>query len=192
MNRYCKFGHWVLLAGMILQLGGGFARAATVSLVVGEVPARAGAEVVVPVMADSVQKMGAMMLDLTYDARLLEAKEVEEFQDGDLTAGASVDANVIQPGRWRAALARSEPIDGKGVLLKFRFKAIGQGKSVVAMEKVRAWDQSTPPLEMLVKLQPGSVTVASAGGSVRLYAVIGVVAALLVGVAIIRSRKQPS
>jgi len=182
----------ILIAATALLLAGGRAQAASVTLVAGDVLAGSGSEVVVPVTAEGAQKMGALMMDLTYDPTILQAKEIEEFQDGDLAAGASVEANVIEPGRWRVALARSEPIEGKGALLRFRFQAIGTGRSSMAIEKAQAWDQSTPPLDMLVKLQPGSVVVAAAGRPLWLYGAIGAgaVMILLIVARVLRPKKQ--
>jgi hypothetical protein len=162
------------LAAVCLLVAVRGAQAASVTLEAGSAAAGIGAEVAVPILAEKAQKMGALLLDLTYDPGILEALELDEFQDEDLAAGASVEANVVEPGRWRLALARSEAIEGTGVLLRLKFRAIAGGESTLNLENVQAWDQTDPPLDMLVNHRAGAVVVSSAGGPIWIYAIAGV------------------
>lgn len=191
MTTYrCAWAGAGLAAALLMGLVA-VANAASVTLAAGDVTAGAGQEVLVPITAEGAQKMGALMADVTYDPLILEAREVDELQDADLAAGAAIEANVVEPGRWRVALARSEAIEGSGSLLRLRFQVIGQGQSPVAMENVRAWDQSVPPLDMLVKLQPGAVTVAAPAKSKgRAYGLIGAGVIGLVIIALIAARAR--
>ena len=63
MNMYGICMRQTLVGAAILQLACGLAMAASVTLVAGDASARSGTEVVVPVTAESAQKMGALMLD---------------------------------------------------------------------------------------------------------------------------------
>lgn len=169
----------VCFAAVFLLLTCGRGQASSVTLVAGTASGAIGSEVVIPIVAEGARQMGALVLDLVYDAALLEAVELDEFEDEDLAAGASVEGYVVEPGRWRVALARSEPMIGTGTLLRLRFRAVSAGQSAVVLENVQAWDHSAPPLDMLVTLREGSVVVGSGLSAVWLYAAGGVAGLIL-------------
>jgi hypothetical protein len=176
-----------VLATAVAVLATGLAQGASVTIAGGSVAGGAGASVTLPISVQGAQGLGALQMEFTYDPAVLEAVSVEE---GALLAGAMVESKIGQAGRVPVALVAGKPISGDGELLKVRFRVLGAAGCAVGIEKARAWDQSTPPLDMLVTVQPGAVTVAAAGTPVWMYGAIGGGAVVLAGLVWAVARKR--
>ncbi len=176
----------VLIGAAIAALLAGMSQAASLTLTVGSAQGSAGGDAVVPISVQGSQGLGALQMELVYDPAVLEPKAVEE---GSVLPPAVMDDNPAVAGRWKVGLAVNKPFAADGELLKFRFKVRGGSKSGLGLENAHAWDQSNPPLEMLVRVQGGSVVVGGGLGW-AVYAGIGGAAALLLLVVLVAGRKK--
>jgi hypothetical protein len=186
MNARCISG---LLAGnVVLVLLGGAADGATITISAGSAQSGPGSDVVVPVSVQGAKDLGAIQLELVYDPAVLEPKQLDE---GAALPPGVLDDNPAVAGRWKVGLASNKPFSGDGELFRFKFTVRGGSKSAVSLESAHVWDNAIPPLEMLVKMEAGVVTVGSAASGFGLYASIGGAAVvLLVLVAIVMSRRK--
>jgi len=191
MSAMRNWAHRVLIGALITALPSGVVLAAseasTLTLTVGSAEGGVGSEVVVPVGVQGSQALGALQMELVYDPAVLEPKTVDE---GAALPAATMDDNPAVAGRWKVGLAVSKAFTGDGEMLRFRFRIRGGSKSAVTLANAHAWDQSTPPLEMLVRVQGGSVVVGGGPGWI-VYAGLGgaAVVLLLVARAVARRRR---
>ena len=150
-------------AACLLALAG-IAYAADVTVAIPEVEGSTGADATVPVTVREAERMGPVQFDVVYDPAVLEVKGVE--QQGDAPIGL-FDYNVTEPGRLRIALSGEpeKPIEGEATLLLVSFKVLGSegAKSDLTIENIRAWEQSTEALDMLVTAENGRFTVVGGG-----------------------------
>ena len=186
MNARCIAG--LLAENVVLVLLAGTADGATITISAGSAKGGAGSEVVVPVSVQGAKYLGAIQLELVYDPAVLEPKKLD---DGTALPPGVLDDNPAVAGRWRVGVAANKPFSGDGELFRFKFKVRGGSKSAVSLENAHVWDNAIPPLEMLVKVEAGTVTVGSAGGGFGLYASIGGGAVVLLTlVVIVMSRRK--
>lgn len=169
------------------------ARAATMTLTAGSVEAPAGGTVPVPIQATGAPGVGALHLELTYDAKVLQPQTVDK---GTLaSSNALLDSNTTQPGRIVIGLISLDAIKGDGALANVTFKVIGDAgtSSALNIENAQAWESGTHA-EILVKTEPGKITVASASPSLLLYVGIGLLAllVLLLIIFLLSRRRRPA
>jgi hypothetical protein len=159
MRKRNMFYHTVLvLLGVVLL--GEAVHAATVTLRVGSAQASPGSTVEVPIEAIGAPGIGPMQMELVYDPAVLTAETVTR---GALMSGnALMESNVIPRGRVVIAMVAADPIKGDGVIVKVRFKVIGNAgqQSTLTLETVKAWERGNQR-EVLVKTEAGKVTVAT-------------------------------
>jgi hypothetical protein len=130
-------------------------------------------------------------MDLVYDPALVQPLEVEE---GTLVGGAMVAFNVIEPGRLRIAVAGNPrtPIAGDGELLCVKFKLLGKegAEGLLKFENALAWEQTNDGFEMLVKTEPGKITINRVG--LPMWVVAAGIAGLIAVAAIVFLAKRRS
>lgn len=137
------------------------AAAATITVSVSSAQAQAGGTVDVPIQVSGANGLGAVHLELTYDPRVLTAKEVTR---GALAgSNALVESNVKQPGRVVIGIVSLDGIKGDGVIATARFQVVGNaGQSTeVKFENNLAWERESHA-EVLVNSQAGTITIAAA------------------------------
>ena len=132
-----------------------------------------------------------MHLELTYDPALLAVESVEQ---GSLVAGnALVAFNTDEPGRIVISLATADEIAGDGTLAVAHFLVNGeQGQTTsLGLEYAQAWDGEG--FEIPIELEPGQLTVGSAGLPLLLLVALVVLALavilLVVLIRVLRGRR---
>lgn len=163
------------------------------TLTAGSAEAPAGGTVQVPIQATAAPGVGALHLELTYDAKVLQAQTVEK---GTLASGnALMDSNTSEPGRIKMGLVSLDALKGDGALANVTFKVIGDAgtRSALNIENAQAWESGTHA-EILVKTEAGKVTIASASPSLLLYGGIGLLAllVLLLLIFLFARRRRPA
>jgi hypothetical protein len=166
----------LLLVGLVLA---GFAICVTtavaqpLALTVGSTQGPPAKEVEIDIGMKHSGVIKALQFALTYDAAVLEAKQVTR---GPLASGAELAFDAKTPGSLGMALAAPDGAKGEGVILKVRFLVKGKNgeKSALKIENARAWETSKKEhgeahahLDVIVNATPGEFTVgdvAEAGG----------------------------
>lgn len=176
----------------VMLVGAASVLAASVTVRVGTVEAAPGEVAEIPILLEGSPGIGALHLELTYDPTLLAMESVEQ---GSLVAGnALVAFNTDEPGRIVISLAAADVIAGDGTLALARFLVNGergQG-STLGLEYPQAWDGDG--FEVAVELEPGQLTVGSAGLPLMLLvalAVLALVVILLLAVVLARRSRRP-
>lgn len=160
MYKRNAFYHALLiLLGMVLL--GEAVHAATITLRVGSVRASPGSTVEVPIEAVGAPGIGPLQMELVYDPAVLTAETVTH--GALLSSNALMESNVTPRGRVIVAIVAADPIKGDGVIVKVRFKVIGNAgqQSALTLEAVQAWERGNQR-EVLVKTEAGRVTVGGA------------------------------
>ena len=141
---------WLVLSAQCVQ-------AATVMLRVGTVQVAAGSTVEVPIEAVGAPGIGPLHLELVYDPTVLLAQQVSR---GPLLTNALLESNVSKQGRVVIGLVAADAIKGDGVVIKVRFKAVGnQGQqSALTLDLVKAWERGNGR-DVLVTTEAGRATV---------------------------------
>ncbi|MGB8647365.1 MAG: cohesin domain-containing protein [Anaerolineae bacterium] len=167
----------IFLVSLILLLTSA-AAAATVTVSAGSVQAQSGDTVEVPIQLAGAPGLGALHLELSYDASVLGAVDVSR---GDLAgANALLDWSAKQPGRLIIGIVSLDGIKGDGTVAKVRFKVLGEaGKSTdLKFQNNQAWERESHA-EVLVNSQPGKVTVAAGLPAWLIPAAIAIAAVLI-------------
>jgi hypothetical protein len=156
----------LLSSWLLLFLLTGFATAASVTLVVPKVQSTVGNDSKVPIHIRDAQGLGPCQFDLVYDPAILELKAINE--SNKLSIGL-FDFNLLSPGRAKLVMTGTpdKPIQGDGELLIVTFAVLTSGKSAMAIENARAWEQTPDAYEMLVVTESGELT--AAGGQSLLF-----------------------
>jgi hypothetical protein len=151
-----------MLALFVLMAAG--AQAASVTLVAPNCKGAPGTEMKAPIQARETEGLGSMQMEDTYDPTLLEPTEVEE---GKMLSGAMLAFNVVEPGRLMVAIVGDpqKPVRGDGELAVVTFRVLGAAgkQSCLSIEHAQAWEQTNEALDMLVKVEPGNVSIEGAG-----------------------------
>lgn len=169
------------------------AQAATMTVSAGSAEAPVGGTVQVPIQATGAPGVGALHLELTYDAKVLQPQTVDK---GTLSSSnALLDSNTTQPGRIVIGLISLDAIKGDGAIANVTFKVIGDAgtSSALNVENAQAWESRTHA-EILVKTESGKVTIASASPPFLLFGGIGllVLLVLLLIVFLLSRRRRPA
>ncbi len=180
-----------LLLGMIV-LSAPVGRAASVTVRVESVEGASGGEVVIPVTVQGASGIGALHLELIYDAAVLEALAVEK---GTLLGDdVLLDFNTSEPGKLVIGLVSLEAIEGDGAVVMTRFTVRGtEGQSSpLRLENAKAWDSVTR-LDLFVTSEDGEFTVSPAAISSSSLVVLAVlpIVILLALLFILRRRRRP-
>ena len=156
------------------------AQAAAVTIVLPQASASGDTELKVPVLVKGAQGLGPLQMDLLFDSKQLQFIKAAE---GSGFGNGLFDSNLLAPGRLRLVMTGdpNKPIQGdvELFLLTFRTNASGAGRSVLAADNLRAWEQTQDGFEMRVTLEPGSVTVSPHSGFIWLSAVGGLMLIVL-------------
>jgi hypothetical protein len=156
------------------------AAAMTVGVEAGE--AEAGGTVDVPITADAPDAVGAIELELTFDASVLSVAGVEKgalIADNSLLEfGTDVEGTVV------IAIASLEEISGEGELAIVSFDVTGSDGDTteIGFADARAWE-SENHLEVL--LEASGATLVVAAGSSLPFALIAAIAAAVAAVLIV-------
>jgi len=167
--------------------------AATTTFQVASVEGKSGGTVDVPIQAVGAPGLGAIHLELLYDAKVLTPDTVSR---GSLSGSdALIDSNPASPGRLIIGLATLNAIKGDGPIATVRFKVVGGAgsSSTLTLDNSKAWDGSSH-VEVLVKTVPGKVTITGAGSNsiwLILIIILVVVALLLLFFILRRRRRRP-
>lgn len=150
---------------------------ANVTVVLPKVESTAAREIKVPIQVKGAEGLGPLQLDLVFDAKQLKFIKASE---GAIGVGL-FDFNLAEPGRLRLVMTGdpNKPIQGDGEIFAVLFQANDAASGAVQLnvENVRAWEQTPEAYEMLVSVEPGSVTIKTASRSPLLFVVGSVVAA---------------
>jgi hypothetical protein len=108
----------------------------------------AGKEIVVPVNVQDVANKDIISyeFDLRYDPAVIQPVENPVDLAGTVSRGLSVVTNAIDPGLLRVVVYGAMPIDENGVLLNFRFTAVGAAGSIspLTFERIMFNEGETP------------------------------------------------
>jgi len=176
----------VLAAGAVCCLLGwaaaGPAPGQVIRLAVDARPCNAGADVEVPVSVRQPAGLGALEVEVVYDPKLLELRDVTK---GQLLSNAMLGHKVLAPGRVRCDLISAEPIHGNGALFVVHFRAGGTpAQTTIELDSPQAWDHARI-LEMRVQTEAGQLAIkpsAAAGGEYLGWILGGVGAAAALAV----------
>jgi Cohesin domain len=161
------------LIGLLSQT----AAAATVTVSAPTVEGQNGNTVDVPIQMTGATGLGAVHLELNYDASALSAPEVTR---GTLAgSNALMETNVKQPGKVILGIVSLDGIKGDGTLATVRFQVKGAAgtSSMLDFQNNQAWERESHA-EVLVNTQPGKVTIAAGLPNWLIPAGIAVVVAL--------------
>ncbi len=163
--------------------------AQSVTVRVNDLQGAAGKEVKIPIELSGAANIGAMHLELVYDAAILAAKKVEKAQL--LTGNTLLESNLDEPGRLVVGLVTLDGVNGDGAALSAHFVVKGQAgqKSPLSLEKVRAWE-GEKRLDVLVKAESGEFTVSTPGIPWLMAAGAGLVVLLILILLMRRGKKK--
>lgn len=137
------------------------AGATTVTVRAASTRAAAGQSVSIPIDLRGARDIGAMHLELVFDAAILQPDTVER---GALLGGgnALMESNTSYPGRVVISLISLQGISGDGTVAMVRFRVLGKGgqQSALRFESSRAWER-TNHIDVVVNEEAGQVTVQS-------------------------------
>jgi hypothetical protein len=181
------------MLGVVLALvavHAGPSQAASITVKAPSVKGAKGDEVKVPLTLSGDPGIGALQLELTYDAAVLQAVSAT---NGSLVSGALVEFKVPAPGRLRVALATTDKVGGNGQIVVARFKVLGKKgqKSPLTLENVRAWQGDLNRFDMKVTAQSGEFTV-SAGSSFPWWLILVLVLLLILAYVLWRRSRKGS
>lgn len=151
--------------------------AATVTLGIPEVQAQAGGTVDVPINASGATGLSAIHFELLYDPQVVTPDTVSR---GTLAGNnALIDFNAGNPGRLLVGIATLDAIKGDGPLAIVRFKVADKSETTAALtlDHSRAWE-SGEHAEVLVKTEPGKITIAG-GSTFFILALVAICLAIL-------------
>jgi hypothetical protein len=185
---------FTLLSLIGILLNATLTSAASLSLTAGSVTASPDSEVAVPIQVKGADNVGAVQFELTFDNALLTPVNVKA---GSLAANALVEFNSETPGRLAVGLATVKPIKGDGELVTARFKVNGKQGQVIplTLANAQAWDETTLN-DILVKTEPGQITVNANQGMYVVYALVavlgclGMILVILIVVWLVKRRNQ--
>ncbi len=167
-------------------------RGAAVRLVVQSGSGTVGEDIGVPVAVAQPSGLGALEVEVVYDAAVLELKQVAE---GKLLADGMLDHKVLGPGRVRCDLMSAKPIDAGGELFVLHFQAkAGAGRTEIRLENPQAWDHADI-LEMRVACEAGQLALdesASAPGRLPWIAAAAAGGLVVIVLAFVLGRRSSS
>ncbi len=136
--------------------------AQSVTVRVNDLQGATGKEVSILIERRGASNIGAMHLELVYDAAILEAKKVEKAHL--LMGNVLLASNLDEPGRLVVGLVTLDGVNGDGAALNVHFVVKGQEgqKSPLSLENLRAWE-GEQRLDVLVKAESGEFTVSAPG-----------------------------
>ena len=181
MNK--RLAGWAFVLLVLVLLGVEGVLAGSVIVRVGSVEAALGSSVEVPIEGQGASDIGAMHLELLYDASVLTPETVTS---GPLVGNnAMMEFNTSAPGRLVIGLITLDSMNGDGTIATVHLKVIGQAgqTSALTLEHCSAWEGPTH-LDVLVTTEPGQVTVRTAQGTWTLPGLALSAGVLLLGVGI--------
>jgi hypothetical protein len=103
---------------------------------------RPGATVEVPIEVEEAANLGAMHIELSYDAGVLQAAEVKQ---GPLAENAMLESDLSAPGRVVIGLIDATGMSGDGAVAVVVFQVIGQegDNSPLTLENLAAHDATS-------------------------------------------------
>jgi hypothetical protein len=103
---------------------------------------RPGATVEVPIEVEEAANLGAMHIELSYDAGVLQATEVKQ---GALAENAMLESDLSAPGRVVIGLIDAAGMSGDGAVAVVVFQVIGQegDNSPLTLENLAAHDATS-------------------------------------------------
>ena len=101
-----------------------------------------GATIEVPIEVAGAANVGAMHIELSYDAGVLQAKEVKR---GALADNAMLESNLSAPGRALIGLIHAAGLNGEGVVAVVVFQVLGRegDTTPLVLENLAAHDATT-------------------------------------------------
>ena len=164
------------------------ARAASVTVAAPTAKGAKGAEVSIPISVTAAPGVGALHVELTYDASVLEGLSVSS---GKLASNALVDGNPT-PGRLIMGLVSSDRIEGDGEVIVAKFRVLGEKGATTALglENVQAWEATLDRLDIAVTAQPGQFTVTGKSAAFPWWIILAAAAVLLLLLAIALKRRN--
>jgi len=183
-----KLGSTVALIGLLA----GQASAATLTLSPELIEGAPGSEVEVPIVVGGSKGLEGLQFLLTFDPSVVRNIGV---QLGPLAGAGELNVKVREPGKLRIAMYPEKAINGDGTLLVARFEVLGAvgGSTAIELADARAWEfGESRPLEMLVAVTSGGVTVVRGLGLPRGVLLIGVGVLLLLVVGTVMTRRSRS
>ncbi|MEA3337945.1 MAG: cohesin domain-containing protein [Chloroflexota bacterium] len=187
---------YLLIACLVLGaalLSASISLANSVTVRVGSAESAPGSEVAIPITVEGASGIGALHLELIYDAAVLEATTVER---GPLLGdNVLLDFNASEPGRLVVGLVSLDTIEGDGTVLMTHFTVKGKkGQSTpLRLENTKAWVGKTH-LDILVTSEGGEFTVSPPALPVSLPLILALLAIALLFVLLIfllRRRRKP-
>ena len=139
-----------------------FAGAVTLKVTSADVQPGGTASVTIDVAGD--RGIGAMHVELTYDASVLSAEAVEA---GPALQGATMKSNHETPGRVVLSIATDKRLKGGGTLATLRFNVVGKGvqESPLTLEKCKAWSDDDSEMLLPIETVSGTLRVVKPGPS---------------------------
>lgn len=132
----------------------------------------AGREVIVPISIDGAAEKGIISyeFELRYDpAVILPQSDVIEFA-GTLSRRLSFAVNANEPGLLRVAVYGATALDGSGILLNLKFKAVGLPGTMTTLKWERIMlnegDPATTAIDGQVMISPAASNQAEISGRV--------------------------
>jgi hypothetical protein len=159
------------------------ARAEVIDLVVRPGTTTADGEATVVLEARQPAGLGALEVEIVYDADALEARSVSKEA---LLADGMLEYD-LRPGRVRCVMINGEPISADGSVLTVLFQSKrSSGSTTISLENIKAWDFERG-LEMRVSatagdlnLQPAPASQEPASNAPRSWLVFAVPAGIIV------------
>ncbi len=99
-----------------------------------------GGEIAIAVQVKNADNLGAIHIELVYDAAILEASEVKL---GDLGENGQVDYDLATPGRVVIGVIDAMGMNGSGDIVEVSFDEKKSGRSQLNLENVMATDAET-------------------------------------------------
>ena len=97
--------------------------------------------VTIPVKVENADNVGAIAFELTYNASVLRAVDVNIV---DMSLGAESGYNADTPGKLIVVIQSATDIDGSGTLINANFEVLTQGGgSALTLQNVQARDRTT-------------------------------------------------
>jgi cohesin domain-containing protein len=163
---------------------------APLTLELASATAGSGEEIDLPITAKGAAGLGPMQMALVYDPAVLQPVTVER---GPILSGNTLLEFFADPsGRLAIAWATQDAITSDGILVKVRFKVIGNEgqKSSLILDSVRAWDAKSH-LDALVTPKAGEFAVQGKGFPwLWIAAALAILVLLLVIVILARRRAK--
>ena len=131
-----------LSIGLLLLLVVTAGAQAPLTVQVSNVTARPGATVEVPIEVAGAANVGAMHIELSYDAGVLQAIEVKP---GSLAGSAMLESNLSMPGQVIIGLVDAAGLNGDGSVAVIVFQIVGRegDTSSLTLENLATHDATT-------------------------------------------------